>query len=107
MASNYAAMMKDTVSCSGKTALVTSAARGTGRAVAVALGKAGAQVLVHHTRSPAAADQTVSDIRASGGKAMALAVDLSSHDGPQELAPRTPTTNHGAFDDHHFGRNRC
>jgi Dehydrogenases with different specificities (related to short-chain alcohol dehydrogenases) len=84
--------MKDTVhSCSGKTALVTSAARGTGRAVAVALGKAGAQVLVHHTRSPAAADQTVSDIRANGGKAMALAVDLSSHDGPQELATRTRT----------------
>ena len=78
-------------SCNGKTALVTSAARGTGRAVAVALGKAGAQVLVHHTRSPAAADQTVSDIRASGGKAMALAVDLSSHDGPQELAMRTRT----------------
>lgn len=48
--------MKDTVhSCSGKTALVISAARGTGRAVAVALGKAGAQVQVHHTRLPAAA----------------------------------------------------
>jgi NAD(P)-dependent dehydrogenase (short-subunit alcohol dehydrogenase family) len=85
-------MMKNSVhSCSGKTALVTSAARGTGRAVAVALGKAGAQVLVHHTRSPAAADQTVSDIRANGGKAMALAVDLSSHGGPQELATRTRT----------------
>ncbi len=84
--------MKDTVHlCSGKTALVTSAARGTGRAVAMALGKAGAQVLVHHTRSPAAAAQPVSDIRASGGKAMALAVDLSSRDGPQELATRTRT----------------
>ena len=75
--------------CNGKTALVTSAARGTGRAVAMALGKAGAQVLVHHTRSPSAADQTVSDIRAGGGKAMALAVDLSSPNGPQELATRT------------------
>lgn len=84
--------MKNSVhSCSGKTALVTSAARGTGRAVAVALGKAGAQVLVHHTRSPVAADQTVNDIRANGGKAMALAVDLSSHGGPQELATRTRT----------------
>lgn len=73
--------MKGTVhSCSGKTALVTSAARGTGRAVAVALGKAGAQVLVHHARPPATADKNVTDIRTSGGKATALAVDLSSFD---------------------------
>lgn len=75
--------------CTGKTALVTSASAGAGRAVAMALAKAGAQVVVHHSRSPAAAEQIVRGIRANGGKAIALAVDLASPDGPQELASRT------------------
>ena len=35
---------------SGKTALVTGASRGIGRASALALAKAGAQVLVHYSR---------------------------------------------------------
>jgi NAD(P)-dependent dehydrogenase (short-subunit alcohol dehydrogenase family) len=34
--------------CNGKTALVTGASRGIGRASALALAKAGAQVLVHY-----------------------------------------------------------
>jgi 3-oxoacyl-[acyl-carrier protein] reductase len=75
--------------CSGKTALVTSASAGIGRAVAIALGEAGAQVLVHHARSPAAAEQIVESIRAAGGRAKAVAVDLSRAEGPHQLAQRT------------------
>ena len=77
--------------CSGKTALVTSASAGIGRAVAIALGEAGAQVLVHHVRSPAAAEQIVESIRAAGGRAKAVAVDLSRAEGPHELAQRART----------------
>ncbi|WP_128594529.1 SDR family NAD(P)-dependent oxidoreductase, partial [Paraburkholderia kirstenboschensis] len=52
---------------SGKTALVTGASRGIGRAIALALGRAGAQVLVHYSSNEAAADSTVAAIVASGG----------------------------------------
>jgi 3-oxoacyl-[acyl-carrier protein] reductase len=40
----------------GKTALVTGASRGIGRASALALAKAGAQVLVHYSSGEKAAD---------------------------------------------------
>lgn len=74
--------------CTGKTALVTSASAGVGRAVATALGEAGAQVLVHHTRSPAAAERTAERIQATGGRAKTVAVDLTDPRGPRDLAQR-------------------
>jgi 3-oxoacyl-[acyl-carrier protein] reductase len=47
---------------SGKTALVTGASRGMGRANALALAAAGAQVLVHYGRSVKEADGVVTEI---------------------------------------------
>lgn len=73
---------------SGKTALVTGASRGIGRAVAIALGRAGAQVLVHYSSNEAAADATVAEIVASGGHARKIAADLRKADGPHTLAKR-------------------
>jgi 3-oxoacyl-[acyl-carrier protein] reductase len=70
----------------GKTALVTGASRGIGRAAALALAQAGAQVLVHYGRSAAEAEAVVSEIRAAGGKAEALGADLAAPDGPMDLA---------------------
>ena len=52
---------------SGKTALVTGASRGIGRASALALAKAGAQVLVHYSRSGKEAEAVVAEIRHAGG----------------------------------------
>jgi 3-oxoacyl-[acyl-carrier protein] reductase len=53
----------------GKTALVTGASRGIGRATAIALAKAGARVLVHYSNAEQAADSVVAAIRAAGGQA--------------------------------------
>jgi 3-oxoacyl-[acyl-carrier protein] reductase len=73
---------------SGKTALVTGASRGIGRASALALAKAGAQVLVHYGRGAAEAEAVVAEIRAAGGRAEAIAADLAAPDGPHKLAAR-------------------
>jgi NAD(P)-dependent dehydrogenase (short-subunit alcohol dehydrogenase family) len=71
---------------SGKTALVTGASRGMGRASALALAAAGAQVLVHYGRGVKEADGVVAEIRKAGGRADAVAVDLAAADGPHKLA---------------------
>src|SRR5580704_3834855 len=70
----------------GKIALVTGASRGIGRACALALGKAGAQVLVHYARAENEADAVVAEIRLLGGRAEKLAADLALKDGPHQLA---------------------
>ncbi len=73
-------------SLSGKTALVTGASRGIGRAAALALAEAGARVLVHYSASAGQAESVVTDIRALGGSAMTLKADMAAADGPHQLA---------------------
>jgi NAD(P)-dependent dehydrogenase (short-subunit alcohol dehydrogenase family) len=70
----------------GKTALVTGASRGIGRAIALALGQAGAQVLVHYGSNQKEADAVVAEIRMAGGKAEKVGTDLGKPDGPHILA---------------------
>jgi NADP-dependent 3-hydroxy acid dehydrogenase YdfG len=72
----------------GKTALVTGASRGMGRASALALAVAGAQVLVHYGRGANEADAVVAQIRNAGGRADAIATDLAAADGASKLAGR-------------------
>jgi NAD(P)-dependent dehydrogenase (short-subunit alcohol dehydrogenase family) len=71
---------------SGKTALVTGASRGMGRASALALAAAGAQVLVHYGRGANEAEAVVAEIRKTGGRADAIAADLAAADGAHKLA---------------------
>src|SRR2546422_209957 len=71
---------------SGKTALVTGASRGIGRASALALARMGAQVLVHYSSGVKEAEAVVAEIRKAGGRADAVAADLSAPDGAHQLA---------------------
>jgi NAD(P)-dependent dehydrogenase (short-subunit alcohol dehydrogenase family) len=71
---------------SGKTALVTGASRGIGRATALSLARAGARVLVHYSRGAAEAATLVAAIENAGGRAAALAGDLEAADGAHSLA---------------------
>ena len=73
-------------SLQGKTALVTGASRGIGRATASALADAGARVLVHYGRSAQHAESLVTAIRANGGRADAISADLGTPEGATLLA---------------------
>jgi 3-oxoacyl-[acyl-carrier protein] reductase len=69
-----------------KTALVTGASRGIGRAIAVALADAGAHVLVHYGRSAQEAESLAAAIQAKGGRADAISADLGTPNGAVLLA---------------------
>jgi 3-oxoacyl-[acyl-carrier protein] reductase len=73
-------------SLQNKTALVTGASRGIGRATASALAEAGAHVLVHYGRSAHDAESLVAGIHAKGGRADAIMADLGTPDGATLLA---------------------
>ena len=69
----------------GHTALVTGAGHRVGRALALALGAKKMTVAVHYNASQEEADETVSLIQKSGGKAEAFQANLSDPDAPAKL----------------------
>jgi 3-oxoacyl-[acyl-carrier protein] reductase len=71
-----------------KTALVTGASRGIGRATALALAEAGARVLVHYGRSAQEAESLVTTIQSKGGRADAISADLATPNGAAQLAEK-------------------
>ena len=73
-------------SLQNKTALVTGASRGIGRATALALAKAGAHVLVHYRDNAQEAASVVAAIHAENGRADAVPADLGTPDGAALLA---------------------
>lgn len=62
---------------SGKTALVTGGARRVGRALSLALGRAGANVVVNYHSSEAEAKQLAAELTSGGSKATACRADVS------------------------------
>lgn len=61
----------------GKVAIVTGSSRGIGRAVALRLARDGFAVVVNYAGNRAGADQTVGEIEAAGGRAVAVRADVS------------------------------
>ena len=69
---------------SGKVAAVTGSSRGIGRELALGFAAAGAAV-AGCARSAGGADQTAADIGAAGGRAIAIAVDMTTRQGADQL----------------------
>jgi 3-oxoacyl-[acyl-carrier protein] reductase len=62
----------------GKVALVTGAGRGIGREIALRLARDGATIVAHYAHSKAGAEQTVADVQAMGGRAVAYQADIAN-----------------------------
>lgn len=68
-----------------KVALVTGSSRGVGRAVALAYGKAGADVVVNYTSNEKAADEAVEAIKSMGSRAIAVKGDVALKSDAENL----------------------
>ncbi|WP_195573073.1 3-oxoacyl-[acyl-carrier-protein] reductase [Paenibacillus sp. 1001270B_150601_E10] len=69
----------------GKVALVTGASRGIGRAIALALASAGADVVVNYAGSEAAAKETAQAIEAMGRRAITVQANVGKSDEAEQL----------------------
>jgi glucose 1-dehydrogenase len=72
----------------GQKALVTGASSGIGEAVALALGKAGADVVLNYVANPGQAEEVAAAIRDEGVKAYAHKADVSQEDQVQAMVAK-------------------
>lgn len=66
------------ISLAGKTALVTGASRGIGRAIAIALARSGADIIFTYNSSPKDAEDTAAAIKAHGQAVQAIKTDVAN-----------------------------
>lgn len=75
----------------GRVALVTGAARDVGREIALGLAAEGAAVAVNYNSSADAAQAVVDEIRAKGGRAIAVKADVADLAAVKQMVDRTAT----------------
>lgn len=73
----------------GKVAIVTGAATGIGKAIAIGMAKAGAAVVIDYVGDPKLAQGVVAEIQTAGGKAMAVAADVANPEQVGNLIQQT------------------
>jgi|SRR5579859_7345861 len=76
----------------GKTAIVTGAGRGIGRAIAKELAITGANVVINYATSAEAAQELADEIREYGPKALLVKADVTDYDQVGEMVKQTMET---------------
>ncbi len=79
----------------GKVAIVTGASRGIGRAIILALARAGAAVVINYHQKEAAASDVLKEVTEAGGKGLILQADVTSAPECEKMVATTLD---------HFGR---
>jgi 3-oxoacyl-[acyl-carrier protein] reductase len=81
----------------GKVAIITGAAIGIGKAIALAFGASDARVVINHLDTPDLADAVVAQISRDGGEALAVAADISKREA-FEMLVHTAIDRFGSWD---------
>ncbi len=79
------------MSLKGKTVLITGGARRIGRYLALAVARAGGNVILHHAHSPKQAQQTASEVEQSGVRAWIVQADFSQPEEAEKLIKQAAT----------------
>ena len=70
---------------SGQTALITGASRGIGKAIALSLAEAGADVVINYSNSAEKAEDVVQTIKSMGSNAYSIKANISQEESVTEL----------------------
>lgn len=81
-------MIQDLFDLGGKTALITGSTRGIGRAIAEAMARSGARVVIS-SRTKETCDKVAVQLRAAGGEALAVPANISRDDDIERLVTET------------------
>lgn len=73
----------------GKTAIVTGAGRGIGRAIAKELGNTGANVIINYSSSAGPAQELAEELRESGAQALPIQADVTDYEQVGEMIRQT------------------
>jgi len=76
----------------GRVAIVTGASRGIGKAVAIALAKVGAKVVINYAGNAEAAEEVLKTITANGGQAITVQADVANAEAVDALIRQTVET---------------